>query len=254
VAVLNADDEWVRGMAYQTQARVFTYGLRPDADLWADRVESDGLEGIRLRFRHEGDTVDIGVPMLGRHSAHTALCAAAVGLVEGLAWSEIIAGLNDPAAQLRLVALPGPNGSIILDDTYNASPISCIAALDLLDELQGRKIAVLGDMYELGSYEEEGHKLVGRHARGVTDLLVTVGQLGRSIGDEAIKSGMPPDSVLAVETNAQAVTLLRALIAEGPGCDKVLVKGSRGMAMEEIVAALAQAAKRAELPTKDSRQ
>jgi UDP-N-acetylmuramoyl-tripeptide--D-alanyl-D-alanine ligase len=87
VAILNADDEWVQGMAGQTQARVFTYGLGPDADLWADRIESEGLDGIRLRFHHQGETVGVRVPMLGNHSAHTALCAAAVGLNEGLTWS-----------------------------------------------------------------------------------------------------------------------------------------------------------------------
>jgi UDP-N-acetylmuramoyl-tripeptide--D-alanyl-D-alanine ligase len=240
LAILNIDDEWVRGMADQTKARVFTYGLDRGADLWADGVESDGLEGIRLRFHHEGETVDVRLPMLGRHSAHTALCAAAVGLNEGLSWPDIMAGLSDPSAQLRLLALSGPNGSTILDDTYNASPVSCIAALDLLDELNGRKIAVLGDMYELGSYEEDGHRLVGRHARDVADILITVGQLGRTIADEAVKSGMPVDSVLAVETNAQAVTLLGELLADGPGCDQVLIKGSRGMGMEEIVGALTQ--------------
>jgi UDP-N-acetylmuramoyl-tripeptide--D-alanyl-D-alanine ligase len=252
VAILNADDERVRGMANQTQARVFTYGLGPGADLWADGLESDGLEGIRLRFHHEAETVALRVPMLGRHSAHTALCAAAVGLSEGLGWSEIVAGLRDPSAQLRLVVLPGPHGSTILDDTYNASPVSCIAALDLLDDLQGRKIAVLGDMYELGSYEEEGHKLVGRYARGVADLLITVGHLGGIIGRAALRSGMPSEAVLMVETNAQAVATIEVVLLDGPGCDQVLVKGSRGMGMEEIVAALTQTLKPADLLVKDN--
>jgi UDP-N-acetylmuramoyl-tripeptide--D-alanyl-D-alanine ligase len=243
VAILNADNPWVRAMADQTDARIFTYGLSPDADLWANDIRSEGLEGIRFRFHFGREEVYARVPMLGRHSVHTALRAAAVGLVEGLAWEEIVAGLRDQSVQLRLVAVPGPKGSTVLDDTYNASPASCIAALSLLDELgereaKGRKIAVLGDMYELGSYEEEGHKIVGRRARDVVDVLVTVGHLGRIIGEEALKAGMPAGSLHMVQTNAEAIGLLRTIIQPSPAGDKVLVKGSRGMAMEEIVAAL----------------
>ena len=245
VAILNIDDQWVRAMEAQTAARVFTYGLSAGADLWADDIESEGWEGIRFRFHHSGQIIYAHLPMLGRHSVHTALRAAAGGLVEGLDWEEIITGLHDRSPQLRLVAVPGPQGSTILDDTYNSSPASCIAALNLLDELGGperggRKIAVLGDMYELGVYEEEGHKIVGRRARDVVDLLVTVGQLGRVIGEEALEAGMPVASVHFAETNAQAIDLLHMLVEPSPGGDSILVKGSRGMAMEEIVAALQQ--------------
>jgi UDP-N-acetylmuramoyl-tripeptide--D-alanyl-D-alanine ligase len=238
VAILNADDEWVRSMAHQTHARLFSYGLTPAADLWANSIESKGLEGIHFRLHYRQEIIYTRVPMLGRHSVHTALCAAAVGLVEGLSWQEIIAGLHDQSAQLRLVAVPGPDGSTILDDTYNSSPASCIAALNLLEEVGGRKIAVLGDMYELGRYEEEGHRIVGRRARDVADLLVTVGRLGRIIGEEALQAGMDAAAVYSVETNAQAIDLLRTLIKSGPVGDRILIKGSRGIAMEEIVAAL----------------
>jgi UDP-N-acetylmuramoyl-tripeptide--D-alanyl-D-alanine ligase len=235
VAILNADDNWVSAMAGQTQARVFTYGLGSDADLWADDIESEGLEGIRFRFHHGQDTVHAQVPMLGRHSVHTALCAAAVGLVEELSWGEIMAGLRDQTAQLRLMAVPGPKGSTILDDTYNASPASCVAALNLLEELDGRKVAVLGDMYELGPYEQEGHEIVGRRARDVADVVIAVGPLGHIIGQEALRVGMASRAVHLVETNAQAIDLLQTLIQTG---DIVLIKGSRGMKMEEIVTAL----------------
>jgi len=243
VAILNADDPLVRLMAEETQARAFTYGLARSADLWADGIVSEGLEGIRLRLHHGEESIHARLPMLGRHSVHTALRAAAAGLIEGLSWGEIVAGLRDQSAQLRLVAVPGPAGSTILDDTYNSSPASCVAALTLLNELAGserggRKIAVLGDMYELGAYEAEAHKLVGRRARDVADLLVTVGCLGRTIGEEAVKAGMPADAVHAVESNAEAVEQLLALIEPAPGGDVILVKGSRGLAMEEIVTAL----------------
>ncbi|RLC81234.1 MAG: UDP-N-acetylmuramoylalanyl-D-glutamyl-2, 6-diaminopimelate--D-alanyl-D-alanine ligase, partial [Chloroflexi bacterium] len=156
IAVLNYDDERVRAMKDKTRGRVFYYGLSPEADLWADEIRSEGLSGVRFRFHYEGETIHARIPLLGRHSVLAALAAAAVGLIEGLSWGEIIAGLRDVSAQVRLVAVPGYNGSTILDDTYNASPASTIAALNLLEELPGRHIAVLGDMLELGDYEEEG--------------------------------------------------------------------------------------------------
>jgi UDP-N-acetylmuramoyl-tripeptide--D-alanyl-D-alanine ligase len=173
--------------------------------------------------------------LLGTHSVHTALAAAAVALTERLTWQEIMAGMMDAAAQLRLIATPAACGALILDDTYNASPKSTIAALNLLDDLKGRKIAVLGGMLELGDYEDEGHRKVARRAIEVVDKLITVGQLGRTVGEEALACGMPREDVSIVETNDEAVENLRALIGEG---DIVLVKGSRGMHMEDIVQAL----------------
>ena len=174
VAVLNADDPMVSAMAAQTRARVFRYGLLPDADLWADDIAGEGLEGIRFRFHYQGDLVHVRVPLLGRHSVHTALRATAVGLIEGLSWDEIVPGLQNVETQLRLMVVRAVNGATLLDDTYNASPASTLAALNLLADLaigHGRRIAVLGDMLELGSYEEEGHRIVrsacgrrGRHS------------------------------------------------------------------------------------------
>ncbi len=235
VAILNYDDERVRGMAQATQARVFYYGLSPDADLWADHIEGLGLDGIRFRLHHGGETLHVKIPLLGRHSVHTALRAAAVGLAEGLDWQEIIEGLRGPSAQLRLVSVPGPKGAIILDDTYNASPASTFAALNLLDELDGRKIAVLGDMLELGDYEREGHEKVGMRALEVADVLITLGPRGHIIGETALRWGMPAGQVHILEENAEVITLLEQMVT---GDDVILVKGSRVMRMEEIVNAL----------------
>jgi UDP-N-acetylmuramoyl-tripeptide--D-alanyl-D-alanine ligase len=231
VAILNGDDPWVRQMAAQTKAEVFYYGLDQTCDLWANHIQSQGLEGIRFRFHHGAETIHAKVPMLGRHSVHTALAAAAVGLVEGQSWEEIIDGLRG-AAQLRLVVVPGLRGSTILDDTYNASPASTIAALNLVEELDGRKIAVLGDMLELGAYEEEGHRKVGRRALDVVAVLITVGERGRLIAEEALACGMEEEKVFIEEDNGGALACLRKIAAPG---DIILVKGSRGMEMEEIV-------------------
>jgi UDP-N-acetylmuramoyl-tripeptide--D-alanyl-D-alanine ligase len=137
--------------------------------------------------------------------------------------------------QLRLVVVQGIKGSTLLDDTYNSSPDSAIAALNLLSDLAGRKIAVLGDMLELGGYEVEGHRRVGRRAMDVVSILVTVGELGQSIGEWASHYGMPAERIIRAPDNQAAVECLTGLIEQG---DVVLVKGSRGMEMEQIVDAL----------------
>jgi UDP-N-acetylmuramoyl-tripeptide--D-alanyl-D-alanine ligase len=139
---------------------------------------------------------------------------------------------------VRIVVVPGPAGSTIIEDVYNSSPASALAALNLLAELNGRRTAVLGDMLELGSYTQEGHRLVGERAREVVDRLVTVGPLARIIGEQALKAGLPSSSVHMVETNADAITLLLASIEPG---DMILVKGSRAVKMEEIATALTRA-------------
>ncbi len=243
VAILNWDDEWVRPMAEMTGARVFRYGLSDDADLWADEIESAGLEGIRFRFHYrppgseKTENLYVRVPLLGRHSVHTALRAAAVGLVEGLTWEEIVAGLQNIKSQLRLVVTPGINRSKVLDDTYNASPASTLAALNLLADLKltgsGRRVAVLGDMRELGSYTDEGHRAVGIRAKSVADVLVTVGHLGRIIGEEALAIGFDESNLHMVDTATQAIALLMDLVQPE---DIVLVKGSRAVGMDRIVA------------------
>jgi UDP-N-acetylmuramoyl-tripeptide--D-alanyl-D-alanine ligase len=238
VAILNNDDPLVQPMARLTEAHVYTYGLTPAADLWADEVESAGLEGVRFALHYQAETIHARVPLLGRHSVHTALRAALVGLVEGLAWEEIIIGLQTlpNAAQLRLVAVPGPNGSTILDDTYNASPASTLAALNLLDDLTGaRKIAVLGDMLELGSFEEEGHRKVGCRAADVVNLLLVIGPRAHFIAEEARACGLSPSAILEMPDNAATITYLKNYLEPQ---DITLIKGSNAQRLDEIISAL----------------
>ena len=238
VAILNGDNEWVRAMRDKAPCRVFTYGLSPDNDLWASDIVSYGLEGISFRFHYGDETVFARLPLLGRHSVHGALAAASVGLLEGQPWSEIIGAWRKLAQmeRLRIVVVPGVNGSTLIDDTYNASPPSVLAALNLLADLNGRKVAVLGDMLELGEYERKGHELVGIRAAEVADLLVTVGPRAHLIADAARSAGMPPDRIIEVEDRQEAIARLREVLQPG---DMVLVKASRGIRLDEVVNALA---------------
>jgi UDP-N-acetylmuramoyl-tripeptide--D-alanyl-D-alanine ligase len=235
LAILNYDDLKVREMAGKSKARIFYYGMNPEADLWADQVEGLGLDGIRFRMHYRHEVLHLRVPLIGRHSVHTALRAAAVGLTDSLSWQEIVNGLQSGRAQLRLVAVRAKSGAIILDDTYNASPESTLAALNLLDDLEGRKIAVLGDMLELGQYEQQGHSIVGARAAEVASELVTVGERAKIIATSAANAGLPKDMIHQFETSDQSVDYLKKHLQSR---DVVLVKGSRGMQMEIIVTAL----------------
>ena len=235
--VLNGDDPRVRAMARETRAStVITYGLQPDCSLRAEKVESHGLGGLEARFCYHGQTWPVRLPWLGRHNVYVALAAAAVGVVEGLSWEDIVAGLQECTSLGRLRVVPGVVGTTILDDTYNASPASTLADLDLLAEFAGRRVAVLGDMLELGSYEEEGHRAVGRRAAEVLDLLVTVGPRARWIAEEA--QSLNPGLSVQIQGDRRGVAAwLQQRLRPG---DYVLVKGSRAMALEEIVAALCE--------------
>ena len=235
VAILNYDDEWVRKMAEKTEAKVLYYGLSPESDLWADHIESLGLDGIRFRLHYRNEVHHLRVQLIGRHSVHTALRATAIGLVEGLTWQEIFDGLRSGHAQLRIEVAHSKCGALILDDTYNASPESMLAVLNLLSDLEGHKIAVLGDMLELGIYEKEGHERVGIRVKDTTDELITVGERARIIAESALHSGMQANNIYQMENNQEVIDFLRNHLSEG---DVVLIKGSHGMHMEEIVGAL----------------
>ncbi len=234
-AILNFDDPWVRSMALKTRAKTFFYGIDPLSHLWADEIEGMGLQGIRFRLHYKNDQIHIRVPLIGRHSVHTALRAAAVGIVEGMSWAEIVLGLQQGHTQLRLATVTTSRGALILDDTYNASPDSVMAALNLLDELQGNKCAVLGEMLELGPYEKQGHELVGHRAAQVVGRLITVGEKAKIIAESARNAGLAPAAITWLPTVNDVIELLKGSLQPK---DIILVKGSHGLHMEQIVNAL----------------
>ncbi len=235
VAILNFDDPWVQKMEERTKARVFFYGLSPEAHLWADQVVGLGLDGIRFRMHYAGETLHVKMPLIGRHSVHTALRAAAVGLAEGMNWQEILEGLNQGHTQLRLAAVRSENGALLLDDTYNASPESMLAALNLLDEIDGRKVAVLGDMLELGPYERGGHEMVGLRAAQVAETLVTLGGRAHMIAEAARRTGMKKTAIIEFDEIDPLIEWLKTNLTQK---DVVLIKGSHGLRMDRITASL----------------
>jgi UDP-N-acetylmuramoyl-tripeptide--D-alanyl-D-alanine ligase len=236
VAVLNADDPRVRRMRSRTAARVVTYGFAMDAEVRAEAVGSAGLAGMGFRLRTPAGDRDVSIPALGRLAAHNALAATAVGLAAGLSLDEIVPGLAAALPVRHRAEVVRSGGVVIVDDTYNASPGSMRAALELLAGLPGRRIAVLGEMLELGELHDAGHREVGEAAAGLADLLVVVGgrEGGGAVGiaQGALAAGMPSPRVLPVADAEDALVTLAGWLAPG---DVVLVKASRGIALERVV-------------------
>jgi UDP-N-acetylmuramoyl-tripeptide--D-alanyl-D-alanine ligase len=229
-------------MAARTPARVTTYGFAADAEVRAEVVASQGLDGMRFRLIIPAGERPVEIPGLGRLAVHNALAAAAVGLAAGLSLDAVVAGLGVARSAPHRSTVVRAGGVGIVDDTYNASPASMRAALELLGGIPGRHVAILGEMLELGPGHEAGHREVGEAAGDALDLLVVVdGQPGgraEAMAAGARASGLAPDRVLPVPDAEAAVSALRGRLAPG---DVVLVKASRGVALERAVDGLVDA-------------
>lgn len=247
VAILNDDDRWTPVVAARTRARVARYGweraAQPDfpppgglPDVYAAGVQSLGARGTSFRLLTPQGWAEVVLPLPGLHNVANALAAAAVGVAWGLNPREIAAGLGEARISDKRMSVFQAGPVTILDDSYNASPVSTIAALEVLAGMEGgRRVAVLGNMLELGDYAAEGHREVGQAAARLgVDVLVAVGDLARHMADGARETVRRLD-VHHVPDRAAAAPLLAELVRPG---DVVLVKGSRGMAMEELVAGL----------------
>jgi UDP-N-acetylmuramoyl-tripeptide--D-alanyl-D-alanine ligase len=238
VAILNADDERVLRMATRTAATVMTYGFALDADVRAEQVRSRGVDGMAFDLVSPAGRRPVAIPGLGRLAVHNALAGAAVGLAAGVRLDTIVTALAGGWTAPHRGQLVRAGGVTIVDDSYNASPGSVLAALELLGGVPGRKVAVLGEMLELGDEHAAGHERVGAAAAGVADRLVVVGDGAAAIETGARSAGLSADAVRLVTDRAAARDLLLAELRPG---DVVLVKASRGIALDLLVDELVQA-------------
>ena len=240
-AVLNADDQRVMAMAEYLPPAVtaITYGFSPSADVTGTELTSRAEAGMSFILRDGAGQVTVTSPALGRHGVHNALAAAAVGLAAGLDLQQIAAGLRRPVSAPHRSVLLDLGAWRILDDTYNAAPDSMVAALDLLATLSGRRVAVLGEMLELGQASQQAHLDVGTHAAGCVDLLVCVGQAAAGYAEGAARGGLPEPAIARVDDLAAALDHLLDNLRDG---DVILLKGSRGAALDVLVAELEAAA------------
>ncbi len=235
-ALLNADDPRVRGMAERTAARVIFYGTSADAELRATDLEAGGLDEVRFVARFRGESAAVRFPLPGAHMVTSALAGIGAALALDVPLDEAaiaVATLEAPAHRMQVRRI---GGMTVVDDAYNASPAAVAAALGVLAAQPGRRVAVLGDMLELGALAADAHRDVGALAAGSVDALVGVGELAAIAVREARRAGLAETH--AVMDNAAALVVLRRIARPG---DTVLVKGSRALRMEEIVEALERA-------------
>jgi UDP-N-acetylmuramoyl-tripeptide--D-alanyl-D-alanine ligase len=220
-------------MAGLTKACVIRFGLSEAADLRATMVHSGGLAGTDFQVSYGGESLPAHCPLPGPALVTNALAAIGVGIAEGLSFAESVDALAAAQVSPRLQVRELPSGVTVLDDAYNASPASVLAALEVLSEMPGRRLALLGDMLELGSEEEAGHRAVGVRAAAVVDQLFTVGRRAEGIAASAREAGA---SVTHLGSKEEAVRELKRTLKNG---DVLLIKASHGMALDGVAGELA---------------
>lgn len=234
LALLNADDPRVRGMAGRTRARVVLFGESADADLRAVDVRDLGLAGLRASVEFAGDRAELSLPLAGRHFLAAALPAIGAAVELGVPLEEAALALSAMEPPAHRMQVRRARDATVIDDTYNSSPAAAHAALALLRGVEGRRVAVLGDMRELGPLALAAHEDVGRDAAASADLLIGVGELAVAIVRAAREAGMP--AAHHAREPAEALVVLRRMLRPG---DTVLIKGSRALGLDAIAEALA---------------
>lgn len=243
-AMLNFDDEAVLDMRERTRAHVVTYGFGDGAELritnFQNRIENDRPAGIGFKLEYGGSFVPVRLDdCFGKAQAYAAAAAAAVGFAFGLNLVKISEALNyyqAPVHRMKLIA--GIKGSYVIDDSYNASPLSAHAALDTLESLgKARKIAILGDMLEIGKYTLEAHEAIGAFAGKFLDILVTVGSRAKFIAEAANGVGLAKKNIYVFDTADEAKGKVQDLIKKG---DLILVKASRAIELNKVVEEIRQ--------------
>jgi UDP-N-acetylmuramoyl-tripeptide--D-alanyl-D-alanine ligase len=222
--------------------RKITFGLERNAEVYVSGRPAWSMSGVRFTLVTPLGRAEVRLKLLGRHNLVNALAAAAAATAMSIGPEDVAAGLaqlGPHPGRLELKRLPGP--IYVLDDTYNANPVSAAAAMSVLRSLsrgKGRKVAVFGDMLELGAHSRFEHDLLGRGAAASKlDLLAAVGPESKATAKAAVKHGLPKKSVAWFDDAAQAAEWLNQRLQPN---DRVLVKGSRGMKMESVVRRLAE--------------
>ena len=230
-AILNGDDPYVRAMAKKTAAPAKYYGLNPEADIRATHI-TQTAQAVAFDCTAGTESFKVSVPIPGIHNVYNALAAIAVGLELGLTPEAVSQGLARYEPGKMRLNIKQMNGVTVIDDTYNASPLSMAAAIEVLSSVaKGRKLAAIGDMLELGPAAAAAHAKVGEHLAAIgVEVVFTIGELAGIAGAAALKQGVP--AVIACSTHEEAVRELRRRLLPG---DTLLLKGSRGMTMEKLL-------------------
>jgi UDP-N-acetylmuramoyl-tripeptide--D-alanyl-D-alanine ligase len=240
VALLNADDPRVRGMASRTKARVILYGESPDAEIRATSVRDAGLEGSRFVVEVAGERAEAHLPLPGRHLLVSALAAIGAAVALDVPLDEAAVALGTLERPAHRMSVRRTADLVVIDDSYNSSPAAVVAALAVLRAVHGRRVAVLGDMLELGTLSVGAHEAVGAEVARSADSLVAVGELAATIAAAAERAGLR--DVHRATDGGEALVRLRQLLRPG---DTVLVKGSRALALDKLADELVRTEARA---------
>jgi UDP-N-acetylmuramoyl-tripeptide--D-alanyl-D-alanine ligase len=233
VALLNADSPRVRALAPRTRARVLLFGESEAAELRAADVRAEGLSGLRFMAHYEGDSVAVELPIPGRQLLPAALAALGAATALGVPLAEAAVALGTLEQPAHRMEVRRGESVTVIDDSYNASPAAVHAALAVLSSVKGRRIAVIGDMLELGTFSAAAHEAAGREAARSTDVLIGIGELARTMVDTARAAGLA-DAYWASEKGEALMILQRV---QKPN-DTILVKGSHSLALDRLADAL----------------
>ena len=241
--ILASSNDFALSLGKKTLAKIHTFGFAKDAEIFIETpgllVEKGIVTGMEATAHAQGKTFPLIVHgALGRHQLLAPAAAIATALSLGYPLKDSLRGLSGyipPAGRARI--LQGLHGSLLIDDSYNSSPAATEEALRSLGEVsvQGKRVAVLGDMLELGRYSAQEHARMGILAAGVADVLVTVGQRSRATLEAAREAGLAVEHSYAFDKALEAIDTITGLVSEG---DVVLVKGSQGVRVERVVEAL----------------
>lgn len=233
--ILNGDDDKLATVKQVHGRPAIYFGISSGYGVYADNIENNGLKGVSCTIHFDDSAFPVDIPIPGIHMVYNALAATAVGKVFGMTAGQIKKGIEEFEPVGGRVHIIEKNGKTVIDDCYNANPVSMKAAIDVLKDGKGRTVAILGDMGELGVNEKELHAEVGRYcAKAGIDLLLCAGSLSRSMAAAAALE----DSILEIHSFAGKEQLLQALPGILKKGDTVLVKASRFMGYEEIAAAI----------------
>ena len=231
--VVYEDDEYLNRDRIDGNYRLITAGRNGRCDFIVSHLEDRGIDGIRFMLEHDEEAQMFELPVPGAHNAYNAAVAAAAASLEGITLKEAEQALRNLELTDKRLTVRTNDGIKVIDDTYNASPSSMKSALDALASTNGiRRVAILGDMFELGEDSPRFHREVGQHAAGCgLDLLITVGELSANIRDGALET-MDENKVMHFEKKEDFMKEMNNIIDRG---DVILVKGSNGMGMFDIV-------------------
>ena len=232
ILIVNGDDEYLSKVCKEDcNYNLKTFGFNSNNDVYCtEYIMSE--DSINFKCIINGKEEAIFIPTVGKHNIYNAMAAILVGLTLGMELEDIKLGLRGFTASKMRLDIFKKDDLTIINDAYNASPDSMKAALDILGRYEKRRVAILGDMFEMGEHSEYGHRLVGESSINNVDVLITVGDMSKFIGDEAKKLGLDNNNIHHFENKELAIESLNNLINKD---DVVLVKASRGMKLEQIV-------------------